>query len=232
VGAVITVLLAVCISLAQGNPQRSGRLSGEQQQPQTQQTPQTDQGQQQRRLPPPEENSSVTHHSARVGGQQTNYTATAATYVIKTDDGSPKATFFFVAYTKEDAAESSKHPLSFVYNGGPGSASLFTHMGLGSKRIVLTDDGHTVSHMNLEPPIRKNVSFTYYEAGHMMYIDKKAREKLHIRPLALSARSRAIVCCERCASALEADPIPGLSRSHPIVRARTVRDCKAWLSRE
>jgi carboxypeptidase C (cathepsin A) len=38
---------------------------------------------------------------------------------------------------------------------------------------------HTVSHMMLEPPIRKNVSFTYYEAGHMMYIDKKAREKLH-----------------------------------------------------
>ncbi len=37
----------------------------------------------------------------------------------------------------------------------------------------------TVSHMMLEPSIRKNVSFTYYEAGHMMYIDKKAREKLH-----------------------------------------------------
>jgi carboxypeptidase C (cathepsin A) len=37
----------------------------------------------------------------------------------------------------------------------------------------------TVSHMMLEPPIRKNVSFTYYEAGHMMYIDRKAREKLH-----------------------------------------------------
>jgi carboxypeptidase C (cathepsin A) len=37
----------------------------------------------------------------------------------------------------------------------------------------------TVSHMSLEPPIRKNISFAYYEAGHMMYIDKKAREKLH-----------------------------------------------------
>jgi len=38
---------------------------------------------------------------------------------------------------------------------------------------------HTVSHMNLEPSVRKNISFTYYEAGHMMYIDKKQREKLH-----------------------------------------------------
>jgi carboxypeptidase C (cathepsin A) len=37
----------------------------------------------------------------------------------------------------------------------------------------------TVSHMNLEPGMRKNIGFTYYEAGHMMYIDKKAREKLH-----------------------------------------------------
>ena len=38
---------------------------------------------------------------------------------------------------------------------------------------------HTVSHMSLEPAIRKNISFTYYEAGHMMYIEKKSREKLH-----------------------------------------------------
>ena len=37
----------------------------------------------------------------------------------------------------------------------------------------------TVSHMGLEPPIRKNASFTYYESGHMVYIDDKAREKLH-----------------------------------------------------
>ena len=33
--------------------------------------------------------------------------------------------------------------------------------------------------MNLEPPVRKNVSFTYYEAGHMMYIDEKEHHKLH-----------------------------------------------------
>jgi len=38
---------------------------------------------------------------------------------------------------------------------------------------------HTVSHMSLEPSIRKNVSFAYYEAGHMMYIEKKSREKVH-----------------------------------------------------
>ena len=95
----------------------------------------------QRRAPAPEEKTSVTHHSARVGGQQVNYTTTAATYIIRADDGSPKATMFYVAYTK-DGGEASRRPLSFVYNGGPGSASLFTHMGLGPRRAVLTPDGH------------------------------------------------------------------------------------------
>src|SRR5580704_6934409 len=94
------------------------------------------------RGPVPEEKTSVTHHQARVGGQMISYTATAGNYVIKADDGTPKASFFFVSYTKDDVADVSKRPISFVYNGGPGSASLFTHMGLGPRRIVLTDDGH------------------------------------------------------------------------------------------
>lgn len=135
-----TILLTVCVAQAQVDPaQRGNRSRGA-----ADQTPQTvapAAASQQRPTPPPEEKSSVTRHSARVGGQQINYTATAATYVIKADDGSPKATFFFVAYTKEETPDSSKRPLSFVYNGGPGSASSYTHMGLGPKRIVLTDDG-------------------------------------------------------------------------------------------
>jgi carboxypeptidase C (cathepsin A) len=90
----------------------------------------------------PEEKTAVTHHQARVGGQMISYTATAGNYVIKADDGTPKASFFFVSYTKDDVSDISKRPISFVYNGGPGSGSLFTHMGLGPRRISLTDDGH------------------------------------------------------------------------------------------
>jgi len=143
IALIMTALLMAGLTLAQGNPQRQ-RPGGEQQQQPAQQTaPQGEQAQQ-RRGPPPEEKTSVTHHSAHIGGQQINYTATAATYVIKADDGSPKATFFFVGYTKEDVPDASKRPLSFVYNGGPGSASSYTHMGLGPKRIVLTDDGHAM----------------------------------------------------------------------------------------
>ncbi len=143
----MTLLLTVCIAQAQDPTQRGaggrGRGAAEQQPPTTTPTATGQPGQpaQQRPATPPEEKTSITHGSARIGGQQINYTATAATYVIKADDGAPKATFFFVGYTKDEMPDKSKRPLSFVYNGGPGSASSYTHMGLGPKRIVLTDDG-------------------------------------------------------------------------------------------
>ncbi len=98
-------------------------------------------GSQERRARPPEEKTSVTHHRARIGGEEIAYTATAADYVIKADDGTPKATFFFVAYTRDNVPDIARRPLSFVYNGGPGSASLFTHMGLGPRRVMLQPDG-------------------------------------------------------------------------------------------
>ena len=165
VGGIVALLTACTSALA--SPQQPGSAPSSQQQtvPEAQQPPQffrprpgsTPQQTQppanppdqqkdqpkdaQKKLPPPEEKTSVTHHSARIGGQQINYTATAATYVIKADDGTPKAVMFYVAYTK-DGVDTSRRPISFVYNGGPGSASLFTHMGMGPKRVVLTPDGH------------------------------------------------------------------------------------------
>jgi carboxypeptidase C (cathepsin A) len=135
----ITIALTAGVAFPQAEPTTRGqRGRGDQQTPQTT-APAAATGQQ-RPAPVPEEKSSVTRHSAKIGGQQINYTATAATYVIKADDGSPKATFFFAGYTK-DEADTAKRPVSFVFNGGPGSASSYTHMGLGPKRIVLTDDG-------------------------------------------------------------------------------------------
>ncbi len=139
--ACFTTLLGVSTAFAQGDPQQRNRnRTAIDQPPPVQAEPA--QAQPARRAPLPEEKSSVTHHSARIGGQQINYTATAATYIVKADDGTPKASFFFVAYTKDDVPDVSKRPLSIVYNGGPGSGSLFTHMGLGPKRIALTDDGY------------------------------------------------------------------------------------------
>jgi carboxypeptidase C (cathepsin A) len=48
---------------------------------------------------------------------------------------------------------------------------------------------YTVSALNLEPELRKNISFNYYEAGHMMYIDNTSRKKLHDDAMSFIARS-------------------------------------------
>src|SRR5215472_7001843 len=156
----VAVLILSCAAVAQADPQQASRPQPQITVPQAQQPPQQSrpqraerpaepqptpsEGVQALRRPPlpPEEKSSVTHHSARIAGQQISYTATAANYVIKADDGTPKATMFYVAYVKEGVQDVSRRPVSFVYNGGPGSASLFTHMGMGPRRISLTPDGH------------------------------------------------------------------------------------------
>jgi len=117
--------------------------------------------------PPLEEHSSVTHHSIRIDGQEIKYTATAGNYVVKSDEGTPKASFFFVAYTKEDVADPGKRPIAFVYNGGPGSASCFTHMGLGPRRVVLSDDGHG---MPAPYSIVDNES-TFLDAADLVFVD-------------------------------------------------------------
>ena len=120
------------------NQDQSGRRGGGQQAAQQQGTPPSGAP----RGPAPEDKLSVTHHTARVGGQQITYTATAGTYVLKADDGTALAGVFFVAYTKDGVEDISKRPVAFSYNGGPGSASMFVHMGFGPRRVVLTPDGH------------------------------------------------------------------------------------------
>ena len=116
---------------------------------------------------PAQERSSVTHHSARVGGQVVSYTATAATYVIQDDAGNPKASFFFVAYTKDGVTDPATRPIAFVYNGGPGSASLFTHMGMGPRRVALTPDGHG---MPAPYQVEDNPD-SYLDATDLVFID-------------------------------------------------------------
>ncbi len=83
----------------------------------------------------------VTHHQASVNGATLKYTATAGRLPIKRGDGKIEAEMFFVAYTL-DGADSSKRPLTFAFNGGPGSATIWLHMGaLGPRRVVLRPDG-------------------------------------------------------------------------------------------
>src|ERR1041385_4440299 len=83
----------------------------------------------------------VTHHQITVNGSVLKYTATAGRMPLKRGDGKIEAEMFFVAYTL-DGAEAAKRPLTFAFNGGPGSASIWLHMGaLGPRHVALTPEG-------------------------------------------------------------------------------------------
>ena len=83
----------------------------------------------------------VTHHQLSLNGKSLSYTATAGRLPIKRGDGKIEAEMFFVAYTL-DGQDAGKRPLTFAFNGGPGSASVWLHMGaLGPKRVVMQQNG-------------------------------------------------------------------------------------------
>ena len=83
-----------------------------------------------------------TQHTLQINGRAIPYTATAGTLVLTKDDGKPKASMFFVAYTRDDVTDQARRPITFAFNGGPGSASIWLHMGaFGPKRVVLGPKG-------------------------------------------------------------------------------------------
>ncbi len=89
-------------------------------------------------LPPP--NVVTTRHSGTFGGIRVAYTATAGETYLKADDGTPRAAIFSVAYVKE--GRDPRRPVTFLFNGGPGSGSVWLHMGaFGPKRVAIPSDG-------------------------------------------------------------------------------------------
>lgn len=97
------------------------------------------------------DNLVVTKHSIAIGGREIKYTVTAGTMVLKEETADrekesegekPRAQVFFIAYVKDGARDKSKRPLTFSFNGGPGSASVWLHLGvLGPRRAALEFDG-------------------------------------------------------------------------------------------
>jgi carboxypeptidase C (cathepsin A) len=83
----------------------------------------------------------ITKHSVTINGQTINYTATTGYLPLKDAQGKTKANIFFIAYTK-DGVNKDTRPITYAFNGGPGSASIWLHMGvLGPYRVVVNDDG-------------------------------------------------------------------------------------------
>ncbi len=88
-----------------------------------------------------EEKVSQTSHTVRLDGRDIKYTATAGTLPIRSPDGKVAARMFFVAYSK-DGEDVKIRPVSFLYNGGPGSATVWLHMGsFAPKRVQMADEG-------------------------------------------------------------------------------------------
>jgi carboxypeptidase C (cathepsin A) len=102
------------------------------------------------KVDPPKEPPVVTHATVSIDGKKIEYTATAGTLPIKEEDGKVTANIFFIAYTKKNVDDLSKRPITFCFNGGPGSSSVWLHLGvLGPQRVQLTDNGDAP-----EPPAK------------------------------------------------------------------------------
>ena len=120
--------------------------------------------------PPPEmkERTSVTKHTVRIGGQPIAYTATAGTLILRDDVEKPIASFFYVLYTRDDVADLATRPMVFSFNGGPGTASIWMHMGFtGPRRVVYDPNGFMV-----QPPFRLHDNeHSILDVADIVYID-------------------------------------------------------------
>ena len=81
-------------------------------------------------------------HHVTIGGQEVRYWATAGTMFLKEEDGTEKAAIYYTAYTRQGVDDLSQRPITFAFNGGPGSSSVWLHLGcLGPRRVQLERDG-------------------------------------------------------------------------------------------
>lgn len=116
---------------------------------------------------------STTSGSVSVEGQRINYKAAAGTIVLHgsgDEENTPTASLFYVAYFKT-GADASRRPVTFIYNGGPGSATVWLHMGaFGPRRVVTHDDTHTPA----APYQLVNNDYSLLDASDLVFIDAPA----------------------------------------------------------
>ena len=115
-----------------------------------------------------EEAPIVTTHKIEVGDTRLDYSATAGKMPLKDEKDKIVAQIFYTAYTLETEAENAARPLIFVFNGGPGSASIWLHMGaLGPKRVDMGEEGF------MPPPPYKLIdnAHTWLDLGDLVFID-------------------------------------------------------------
>ncbi|HEV2393092.1 MAG TPA: peptidase S10 [Verrucomicrobiae bacterium] len=118
--------------------------------------------------PKPKDQEVKTQHSITINGQKLNYTAVAGTMLLRDAEQKPTASIFYIAYTKDGVEDLSRRPVTFAFNGGPGSSSVWLHMGLlGPRRVLLKEDGQPY------PPPYKLVDneFSLLDESDLVFID-------------------------------------------------------------
>lgn len=94
---------------------------------------------------PLKEEVSETQHKVVIDGKEVPYKALAGTMLLKDRDGKAKASMFYIAYTNEGVEDKGSRPLTFCFNGGPGSASVWLHLGaFGPKIVKFSDEGYAL----------------------------------------------------------------------------------------
>ena len=90
--------------------------------------------------PVPEERQVTTRHSVRIDGETINYRAVAGTMNLEDDEDQAAASIFYIAYLREGVDDPARRPITFSFNGGPGSSSVWLHLGVFGPRRVVFDD--------------------------------------------------------------------------------------------
>ncbi len=112
---------------------------------------------------------STTEGTVTIGGKELAYVAKAGTLPILKPDGKPSAQVFYTAYTLKEAGDVSKRPVTFCFNGGPGSSSVWLHLGaFGPKRVDLPADGLTPPR---PPGGLVNNEFSLLDVTDLVFID-------------------------------------------------------------
>lgn len=126
--------------------------------------------------PEPKDIIVQSQHTVTVNGQELSYTVTTGTIVLKeetekeekAEGEKAKASIFFIAYSKNDVTDTAQRPITFSFNGGPGSSSVWLHLGvLGPRRV----DNHDVDSPVLPPYRLVNNEYTLLDETDLVFID-------------------------------------------------------------
>ena len=120
--------------------------------------------------PIPPAKSFITSHQGVFGGKTINYTATAKETYLMDEKADSVASFWSVAYTQTVLSDSSKRPVTFIFNGGPGSASVWLHMGLFGPKLVSVDSDAKKDD-GAAPYFLKNNDYGLLDLSDLVFID-------------------------------------------------------------